>query len=88
MHTLMTLLGGILLLAVFANFGWLWGGAGGVATAARLFLPVWAAVAAANLWVGVTRAGYTVAQELPILAVNLAIPAAAALALAWRLARA
>lgn len=84
----MTLLGGILLLAVFANFGCLWGGAGRAATAARLFLPVWAAAAAANRWGGVSRAGYTVAQELPILAVNFAMPATAAPALAWRLARA
>ena len=87
MHTAMTILGGLLLLAVFAIFGWLWGGAAGIPAAARWFLPVWLALALANLWVGVSRAGYPLAQELPILAVNLAIPAAAALLLAWRLAR-
>lgn len=87
MHTAMTILGGLLLLAVFLIFGWLWGGPGGVAAAARLFLPAWAAVAVANLWVGVARAGYSVAQELPILAVNLAAPAAAALLVAWRMGR-
>lgn len=87
MHTAMTIFGGLLLLAVFANFGWLWGGPGGAAAAARLFLPAWAAVTVANLWVGVTRAGYTVAQELPILAVNLAVPAAVALLVAWRMGR-
>lgn len=87
MHTVMTILGGLLLLAVFLIFGWLWGGPAGAASAARLFLPAWAAVALANLWVGVTRAGYTVAQELPILAVNLAVPMAAALLVAWRMGR-
>lgn len=87
MHTAMTIVGGLLLLAVFLIFGWLWGGAGGTALAARLFLPAWAAVAVANLWVGVTRAGYTVAQELPILAVNLAVPAVAALLVLWRMGR-
>lgn len=85
MHTVMTILGGLLLLAVFTIFGWVWGGTGGAATAARLFLPAWAALAVANLWVGVSRAGYTVAQELPIFAVNLAVPAAVAVAAAWLL---
>lgn len=88
MHTVMAILAGLLLLAVFAIFGWLWGGTGGVPLAARLFLPAWAALTLAHLWVGVSRAGYTVAQELPILAVNFGLPAAAALLLAWRLARA
>lgn len=88
MHTLMTIVAGLLLLAVFAIFGWLWGGVGGIPAALRLFLPVWALATLAHLWVGVTRAGYTVAQELPILAVNFLIPAIVALLLAWRLARA
>lgn len=87
MHTLMVILGGALLLAVFAIFGWLWDGWAGVPAAARLFLPVWAAVTLVNLWVGVTRAGYTVAQEAPILAVNFIVPAALALLLAWRLGK-
>lgn len=87
MHTALAIVAGLLLLAVFAIFGWLWGGTGGIPAAARLFLPVWAALAVANLWVGVTRAGFTVAQELPILAVNLAAPGAAALLLAWLVAR-
>ncbi len=88
MHTVLVILGGLLLLAVFLIFGWLWGGAAGVPAAARLFLPAWAALALANLWVGVSRAGYALAQELPILAINFAVPAAVAVLLAWRLARA
>jgi hypothetical protein len=47
---------------------------------------VWLAVAIANLWVGVTKAGYTVAQELPILAVVFLVPAAIAVAVSWKLA--
>lgn len=88
MHMAMVILGGLLLLAVFALFGRLWGqGAADVALAAKVFVPVWAAVAAVNLWVGVTRAGYTVAQELPILAVVFLVPALAAAAVAWQLGR-
>lgn len=87
MHTALTILAGLLRLGVFLIFGWLWGGSGGIPAAARLFVPAWVAVAVANLRVGVTRAGYTVAQELPILAVNLAVRAIVAPALAWRPAR-
>lgn len=87
MHTAMTILGGLLLLAVFAIFGWLWGGTQGVPVALRLFLPAWLALTLANLWVGVSRAGYGLAQELPILAVNIIVPAVVALAAAWQLTR-
>ena len=48
-------------------------------------MPVWAGVALVNLWVGVTKAGYTLAQELPILAVVFAVPAVVALVAAWQL---
>lgn len=88
MHMMLVMLGGMLLLAVFALFGWLWGhDLAGAAFAARAFIPVWLVVACVNLWVGVTRAGFTVVQELPILAANFAVPAAAAGLLAWQLAR-
>ena len=40
-----------------------------------------------NMWVGVTRAGYTVMQELPILLVNFAVPAAIATLLARQIPR-
>lgn len=50
-------------------------------------MPVWLLVALANMWVGVSKAGYTVAQELPILFLVFAIPAAIAWLLAWQLAR-
>lgn len=88
MHMTMVIGAGLLLLVVFALFGRLWGhDAAGVALAAKWFLPVWAAVALVNMWVGVTKAGYTVMQELPILLVVLAVPAAAALIVAWQMAR-
>jgi hypothetical protein len=88
LHTALVIFGGLLLLAVFAIFGWLRGGVSGVPVAARWFLPAWLAVALANLRVGVTRAGYTLAEELPVLALNLAPPVLAALAVAWRIGRA
>jgi cytochrome oxidase assembly protein ShyY1 len=40
------------------------------------------------MWVGVTRAGYTIAQELPILIVIFAVPAILAAVAIWQLAKA
>ena len=88
MHMLQVILGGFLLLGVFSLFGKLWGGdMAGVISGARLFIGAWLAVAIVNMWVGVTKAGYTVAQELPILFVVFAVPAAAAVLLSWQLAK-
>ncbi|MEZ5532776.1 MAG: hypothetical protein R3E69_10385 [Steroidobacteraceae bacterium] len=88
MHMLLVIVGGALLLGVFALFGKLWGGdAAGIALGAKVFIPVWLLVALANMWVGVTRAGYAMSEELPILLVVFAVPAALAVALAWQMAR-
>jgi uncharacterized membrane protein len=85
---LMVIIGGVVLLGVFLLFGQLWGGTTpALATAAKVFIPVWLAVSIANLWVGVNRAGYTVAQELPILAVVFAVPAIVAAIAIWQFAR-
>jgi hypothetical protein len=67
MHMLMVITGGVVLLGLFLLFGRLWGGdAAGLAAGAKWFIPVWLAVSMANLWVGVTHAGYSVREELPI----------------------
>lgn len=88
MHVAMVMGTGILLLGVFAMLGWLWGAsAAGIALAAKCFVPMWLVIASVNMWVGVSRAGYTVRQEAPILVLVFAVPAAVALVLAWRLSR-
>jgi hypothetical protein len=87
MHMLMVIGGGVLLLAVFMLFGKLWGDTSGVATAAKIFIPVWLVVSIINLWVGVARAGYTVREELPILVVVFAVPAVIAALACWYLSR-
>ena len=89
MHTLKVIAGGFILLAVSLLIGRLVGGtpAAGVAGAAKLFIPLWLVLAGVNLWIGVTRAGYTVADEAPIFLVVFAVPAAAALLLVWWLSR-
>ncbi|WP_455296822.1 hypothetical protein [Brucella pituitosa] len=86
MHMLLVIAGGILLLGVFLLFGKLWGGdLSGVVAGAKIFIPVWFAIALTNMWVGVTRAGYTVAQELPILLVVFAVPAIVSAVAIWQL---
>ena len=90
MHTLKVIAGGLILLAVCLLIGRLVGGqapAEGAAGAAKLFIPLWLLVAGVNLWIGVTRAGYTVAEEAPIFLVVFAVPAAVALLLVWWLSR-
>jgi hypothetical protein len=61
--------------------------AAGVASAAKLFIPLWLAAAAINMWIGVSKAGYTIADEAPIFLVVFAIPAAVAFLVFWKLSR-
>lgn len=88
MHMAMVMGAGILLLVMFVMFGWLWGAStAGMAVAAKLFVPAWLLLALANMWVGVTHAGYTVRQELPILLIVFAVPALVAAMAIWPLSR-
>ena len=88
MHMAMVIGGGVVLLGLFLLFGKLWGGAQpDYGLAAKFFVPVWLAVALVNMWVGVTKAGYSVRDELPILVLVFAVPALLALLVAWRVAR-
>jgi hypothetical protein len=86
MRTALFLLAGFLLLAASAIVARLFAvsypSAPTVATIA--FLALWLALTTFNLWVGVEKAGYTVAEELPILLLLFGVPAAAALLIAWK----
>jgi hypothetical protein len=61
--------------------------AAGVASAAKLFIPLWLAAAAINMWIGVSKAGYTIADEAPIFLVVFAVPTAVAFLVFWKLSR-
>ena len=87
MHTIMVIAGGFLLLGLFLLAGRLLGGPDAIAAAAKYFIPLWLVAALVNMWVGVSRAGYTVVQEAPILLVVFVIPASVALGIWWRLSR-
>ena len=90
-HTVKVIAGGFVLLALCLLIGrWIGGpppAAAGLATAAKVFIPLWLIAAGINLWVGVAKAGYSVAEEAPIFLVVFAVPAAVALLLLWWLSR-
>jgi hypothetical protein len=52
---------------------------------AKLFIALWLAAALVNMWIGVSRAGYSVAEELPIFLLIFGLPAAAAGFAWWKL---
>jgi hypothetical protein len=80
-HTLKVIGVGLLLLALC----WLVGRAVGAPpwTVVEVFVPLWLIGAAVNMWFGVSRAGYSVAEEIPFFLVVFAVPAGIALGLAW-----
>ncbi len=87
MRTGLFILAGFLLLAVigimaklFSNY---FPSAGNFAISA--FLALWLALTGFNLWVGVHKAGYTVAEELPIMLLLYGVPALAAILLKWKI---
>lgn len=86
MHTILVIALGLALLGLFALVGRIVGGTSGFAAATLVFLPLWLAGAGVNMYIGVTRAGYSVAAEAPIFLIVFGIPAAAALFVRRRLA--
>jgi len=88
MRTVTIIVGGQLLLGLFVLVGRRLGGdtTQSMVTAAKVFLPVWLVAALINMWIGVSRAGYSVAEELPIFLAIFTIPAIAAALIWWRLA--
>ena len=89
MRTLMVVLGGLVLLVLFALIGHSLGGdAVALAHGAVCFIPVWLLLSGINLWIGVKSAGYSIAEEAPIFAIIFAVPAAAAIWLWWKFSHA
>ncbi len=84
MRTAIIILGGFALLGIMLLAGrWLGGDSGkALVIAAQIFIPVWFAAAGFNMWIGVSQAGYSFMEELPIFLVIFGLPAAAA-AFAW-----
>jgi len=52
--------------------------------ATAVFVALWLAITGFNMWVGVTQAGYSAAEEWPIMLLLFGIPAVAAIVLKWK----
>jgi hypothetical protein len=86
MRTAIIIAAGFVLLAFLVFAGRLFGrpGADAMLLGAKIFIPLWLLAALINMWIGVSRAGYSVAEELPIFLLIFALPAAAAAFVWWR----
>jgi len=86
MHTLKVIFGGILLLGVCQLVGRWIGGVGATvdATTIKYFLVLWLVATLANMWVGVSKAGYSIKDEAPIALLVFAVPAIVAIVIWWR----
>ena len=85
MHTIMVTGAGFVLLGLFLLLARFWSPDRGIlAVATKAFIPVWLAITLVNLWIGISFAGYTVLQELPIMLITFGLPATAAVLLMLR----
>jgi hypothetical protein len=86
MRTGLFLVAGFLLLAASLLLGRLfsatYSSASVVATVA--YVALWFLIAGANMWIGVAKAGYSVAEELPIFALIFVLPVAVGIILKWK----
>ena len=90
LHTVKVIAGGFGLLTVCLVVG-RWVGvspAVGLADAVKVFVPLWLVAAGINMWLGVSKAGYSVAEEAPIFLLVFAVPTVVALYILWRITRA
>ena len=87
MRTLIIIIAGFALLAVGVLAARSIAGKDAMVVAAKGFLAVWLAVALTNMWIGVSRAGYSVREELPVFLVIFLLPACAAIFVWWKLSR-
>lgn len=60
------------------------GSASSLARATQAFVMIWFMVAALNLWVGVSQAGYAVREEFPIFLLIFAVPTLVAVVAKWK----
>jgi hypothetical protein len=85
MRTVQFIIAGCLLGGAFLLLGKLFSGHFPAAprVATWLFVIAWLLLAAGNMWVGVAKAGYSAGEELPILLLVFAVPAAVAIVVKW-----
>jgi len=87
MRTLLIILGGLVLWGATLGAARLVGGSAALSswTATGVFAVVWFVLAAANMWIGISRAGYSFLEELPIFLVIYLLPVTVAVFAKWKL---
>jgi hypothetical protein len=90
LHTVKVIAAGFILLALCLVAGRLVGGSDQsiLARSALVFVPLWLIGAGINMWFGVSKAGYSVKEEIPFFFIVFLVPAAVALLVWWKYSRA
>jgi hypothetical protein len=83
-HTIIVIGGGASFLGACLLLGHAFAGLPGLVWGARLFIPAWFVLAGVNMWIGVSRAGYAVADETPVFLGIFASLAIVAGFIAWK----
>jgi hypothetical protein len=55
-----------------------------ITTATAAFVAIWFMAAASNMWIGVSQAGYSLREELPIFLLIFLLPAGFAVLAKWK----
>jgi hypothetical protein len=86
MRTLIIILAGFLLWAVCLGIAKIVASssASSMTIATASFVPIWFVAAAANMWGGISQAGYSFQEELPIFLLIFLLPAALAVFVKWQ----
>ena len=87
MRTALIILGGFVLWGVCLGIAKLFSNSSASSTtvATASFVAIWFVAAAANMWIGISRAGYSFQEELPIFLIIFLLPAAVAVVVKWKL---
>lgn len=81
MRTAIIIAAGLLIAALFLFAGRFFGRG---RESMLIFIALWFIAAAVNMWIGVSKAGYSFMEELPIFLAIFAVPAAVAGFIGWR----
>lgn len=87
MRTTIILAAGLLLFAAIAMFSKLFSNyyPGATTWGLYIFLTLWLIATGFNMWVGVSKAGYSFSEELPIMLLLYSVPAVVAIIFKWKI---
>jgi hypothetical protein len=85
-RTVIIIFGGLVLWAACLGIAKLLAGSSNLSTTAATaaFVALWLVAAASNMWIGVSQAGYSFKEELPIFLLIFLLPAAVAIFVKWK----